>query len=140
MLFDLNKQKKIQTSGYALVEVLMAAAIFGFALSVIMAGLVGSIVMNQASRNYTNATQHAQLIMEEIRNTSFGSIGANITAGNWTLNTAAVTAKGLTAINSEAITTTYTGTTLLDVTVTVSWNDVNQRARSLTLITSIANI
>ena len=126
--------------GYTLVEVLIAALILGLTLSVIMAGLVGCIALNAASRNYTSATEHAQLIMEEIRNTAFGSIATNITSGTWTLNTAGVTAKGLTALNSESITTTSSGSTVLDVTVTVFWNDLNSRVRSLTLRTSIANI
>ena len=130
----------LSKKGFTLVEVLIAAAIFGFALSVIMAGLIGCIAMNASSRNFTNATQHAQLIMEEIRNTTFGSIAGNITAGNWNLDAAEITAYGLTALNTETITVSFSGITLMDVTVTVTWNDLNARARSLTLKTSIANI
>ena len=130
----------LSKKGYTLVEVLIAAAIFGFALSVIMAGLVGCIALNAASRNYTNATEHAQLIMEEIRNAGFGNIVTNIGSSTWTLNSTGIIAKSLTPLNGEAITTSYTGTTVLDITVTVTWSDLNSRFRSLTLKTSIANI
>ena len=130
----------LSKKGYTLVEVLIAAAIFGFALSVIMAGLVGCIALNAASRNYTNATQHAQLIMEEIRNVGFGNIVTNIGSGTWALNSIGISAKSLTPLYGEAIITSYTGTTVLDITVTVTWSDLNSRFRSLTLKTSIANI
>ncbi len=115
---------------FTLVELLATAAILAYSLSVILATYVGCFALNAASRNLTAATSHAEFVLEDIRNTAFSSVGASITGGTWNWNTAAVTSNGLNALNGESIAVTYTGNTIYNVQVTVSWKDLNNRARS----------
>jgi prepilin-type N-terminal cleavage/methylation domain-containing protein len=129
------KQKK----GFTLPELLMAAAILSYSLVMVLASFIGSVALNEANRNLSIATSHAQFAMESIRNTSFASVATSITAGNFTWNTAGVANQGLTALKGESLTTTYTGSTLLDITVTVSWSDANGRTRSKILETLVSS-
>lgn len=119
-------------------EMLLTAAILGYALSVILAGYANNVALDEASRNLSSAVSHAEFVLEDIRNTSFGSVAGNITGGNWDWNTSTVTAKGLTALNSESITAISSGTNPLDITVTVTWNDLHGRSRSRVLKTTIS--
>ena len=124
--------------GFTLPELLLSAAILSYSLSVILLTFTSTIALNEASRNLTTAVSHGEYVLENIRNTSFGTIAANISSGTWNWDTAAITTKGLTALKSEAIAVASNGSSLLNVTVTVSWNDLNGRARSRTLQTSIS--
>ncbi len=116
----------------------MCVAILGYSLSAVLATFIGSVTLNAMSRDLSIATSHAQYILEDIRNTTFANVATNVTAGNWTWNTAAVTSNGLTAMKSESISTTSSGTTLLDVTVTITWVDTPGRTRTKTLRTLIS--
>lgn len=119
-------------------EMLLTAIILGYALSVVLAGYVNNVALDEASRNLSSAVSHAEFVLEDIRNTSFSSVAGNITSGNWNWDTSTVTAKGLTALNSESIAATSSGTNPLDITVTVSWNDLRGRSRSRVLKTTIS--
>jgi prepilin-type N-terminal cleavage/methylation domain-containing protein len=124
---------------FTLPELLLAAAILAFALSAIILGFITCFVLNEINRNLTLAASHAQYQMEEIKNTPFGSIGndtINATDGDWP--------SILEALPDEVMTVTVnpvsgTNGTLLDVNLTVSWNDRGLRARNLSLQTYIAN-
>jgi prepilin-type N-terminal cleavage/methylation domain-containing protein len=129
---------KNKQSGFTMVEMLMTAAILGYALSVVLAGYVNNVALDEASRNLSSAVSHAEFVLEDIRNASFGSVATNITGGNWNWNTSTVTTKGLTALNSESIAATSSGTNPLDITVTVTWNDTHGRSRSRALKTTIS--
>ncbi len=119
-------------------EMLLTAAILGYALSAVLATYTSNMVLNEASRNLSSAVSHAEFVLKDIRNTSFGSVASNITGGNWNWNTSTVTTKGLTALNSESIAATSSGTNPLDITVTVTWNDVHGRSRSRVMKTTIS--
>lgn len=125
-------------AGFTLPELLLTAAILSYSISVILVTYINCIALNETSRNLTTAVSHAQYVLETVRNTSFSSIATTITANTWDYNTAGVTALGLTALKSEAIDTSSSGTNPLDVTVTVTWNDLNGRSRSQALKTSIS--
>ncbi len=131
-------QKQGVSPGFTLPEVLMTVAILAYSLSMVLASFMGSVALNEASRNLTIATGHAQFAMESIRNTSFASIPTAINAYNFTWNASGITAQGLTPLKGETVTTTYSGTTLLDITVTVSWTENNGRARSKVLRTLVS--
>ena len=129
---------KNKRSGFTMPEMLLTAAILGYALSVVLAGYANNVALDEASRNLSSAVSHAEFVMEDIRNASFGSVAGNITSGNWNWDTSTVTAQGLTALNSESIAATSSGTNPLDITVTVTWNDLNGRSRSRVLKTTIS--
>jgi len=130
--------KKILPKAFTLPELLLMAAILGYAVSVVLLTFINSAALNEASRNLTAATTHAEFVMENIKNTTFPSIATNISNGTWTWDTAAVTSHGLTALNTESISTISTGTNPLDITVTVAWNDTRGRSRSKILRTLIS--
>ena len=129
---------KNKRSGFTMPEMLLTAAILGYALSVVLAGYVNNVALDEASRNLSSAVSHAEFVLEDIRNTSFSSVAGNITSGNWNWNTSTVTTQGLTALNSESIAATSSGTNPLDITVTVTWNDLHGRSRSRVLKTTIS--
>ncbi|MBI3602398.1 MAG: hypothetical protein HY209_05850 [Candidatus Omnitrophica bacterium] len=126
---------KRQGSGFSLLEILLVAAILSYSLSVILTTFITSVGLDEASRNLTTATSHAQYVMESVKNTAFANIATSITSGTWNWITATVTSNGLAALNSESIATTYSGTNPLTVTVTVSWNDTHARSRTKVLQT-----
>ena len=126
-----------KSKGFSLVELLVSAAILGYALSVILVSFVNNMELTQTSRNLTKAITHAEFVMEDIRNTQFSNIATKINAGDWDWNTATITAKGLNVLMSESISTTVSGTSLLDITVTVSWTGAKQRPQTKSIRTMI---
>ncbi len=125
-------------SGFTLPELLLSAAILAYCLSLILTTFNHSIALNDASRNLTTAVSHAEFVLEDMRGTSFGSIATDISDGHWNWNAATVTSKGLTALNSESISASSSGSNPVDITVTVNWHDLRGRIRSRVLKTSIS--
>ncbi len=130
--------KKIK-SGFTLPELLLAAAILVFVLAGLLALFLNCLILNEANRNLTTATSHAQYVMEEIKNTGFASIKSKADNGDWDWSTATIGSKGLTALNNESIGTNATGTDLLDIVVRVEWEDRNARARNIELRSLFTN-
>jgi hypothetical protein len=127
--------------GLTLSELLLAAAILAFVLTGLLALFINCIFINEANRNLSSATGHAQFVMEEIKNTDFNSIESKINNGDWDwTDSQTIESKGLAPLNNESIDTQEVGgdTELLDVRVTVNWQDRRRRNRSLTLETLIA--
>ncbi len=142
--------------GFTLSELLLAAAIFAFAMSGILLMFVNCSFLDQANRNKSIATAHAEFVMEDImeymRNntdlTPISSLEGEIDDGtwNWDLCTICnelacnspslclVPCKGYPCVlNGESITTTYTDvvfpedpTKITEITVTVNWQDREQ--------------
>ena len=129
--------KKVKA--FTLAELLVSASILSVTLSGMLAVFMGSAILNEASRNLSIAANHAEYTLESIRNLTFSGISTAISSGNYTWNTDGVTSQGLTALKSEAITTTCSGTTLLDITVTVTWNDTQARNRTFVLRTLMSD-
>jgi Tfp pilus assembly protein PilV len=134
--------------GVTLVELLIAAVIFAFAMSGILLMLINCAFLDQANRNKSIATTHAEFVMEDImeymRSGDIVPLQDEIDDGTWNWGDSATICNKLgcassSVLNSESITTTYvTATNPLDVTVTVSWKDRAQaNPRSLTLETLI---
>lgn len=134
----LARQMKSLNKGFTLLELLFAAAILAFTLTGLLTLFISTIFLNEVNRNITIATIHAEHVMEEVKNTTYASIYP--TYQNYARNGAAITTQW-SALNNllrnEAITVTtnvITGTaanpTLLDVSVTINWNDRGTRTRS----------
>ncbi len=135
----LKKLKKIifpDQKGFTLVEVLIAVGI----LAVVIVGLLQLFVycstLAEAAGNTTLAINEAQNKMEEIRNHAFSAIAIDYASGGTPGDTFA-----LTSLNGTgAIATIQAGgsSSLLQVQVTVSWQNKNSRNFSTALTGLIA--
>jgi len=138
--------------GFTLSELLIAAAIFAFAMSGILLMFINCAFLDQANRNKSIAIIHAETAMEYIRSQTFSTIRNNLCTSvvsplvpepvTWSLGPATLNLSGLTSESINAITTQTCCSRIpldwLDVTVNVSWLDKGQRSRSLALGTSIS--
>lgn len=123
---------------FTLPELLISAVIMGMAFTMILEVYAHCSSLEEAGRNLIVATSHANFVMEDIRNTNFSSISANINSGNWNWNSTNITSAQLTPLNNESISTQVSGTNPLDVTVTVTWRDRQQKNRTKVLETLIS--
>jgi hypothetical protein len=121
-------------------ELLLAAAIFAFAFGALVLGFITCAFLNDSSRSLTQATIHAQYVMEEIKDTNFSEITSKINGDPpyWDWDSAEIANQGLLVLNGETIDTQVTGTDLLDIVVTVSWKDRKARDRDIALETLLA--
>ncbi len=127
---------------FTLSELLLAAAILVLVLAGLLLLFLNCLILNEANRNLTVATSHAQYIMEQIKDTDFAEVETNINAGNWDLDATEIGSSpyNFTALNGEVINASVTQSgNPLGVSVTVQWNERGQRSRSTTLETLIAN-
>ena len=137
-------QKKFSQKGFTLAELLLASAILAFTLTAILSVFVNGKFLNEANRDLTVAVRHAESTMEGVKAISpFANISVLIPPAVpriWNTD-AAFTALGLVRLSQEAITTTVRviDATLLEITVTTTWNDRNARQRTVILRTRIAN-
>ena len=129
---------KKNNKSFTLPELLIAAIIMAVAFLMILTIYANCSYLDEASRNLIVATSHADFVMEDIRNTTFSNISTNISNGNWNWNSTNITAAQLTPMNNESIATQVSGTNPLDVTVTVTWRDSQQKNRTKVLETLIS--
>lgn len=122
-------------NGFTLAEIILAVAILAFTLASLLSLFVSCMLLNDASRNLTQATGHAQFVLEEIRNSAFSGIASKINNGDWDWDSSTITAKGLSALKSESMDTQVSGSDPLDVVVMVSWQDRSGRNRQMELET-----
>lgn len=127
-----------QQSGFTLMELLLSSIILGYVILMVMLSIMNCSILNEDCRNQVIATNHANYILEDIRNTTFSSISTNINAGNWDWNATTVASNGFTALNSESIDVSVSGSSVLDVTIVVNWENGNNRTRSITYKTKIS--
>ena len=126
--------------GFTLPELLLAVAILAFVITSILLLFINCALLNEANRNLSIASSHAQFVMEDIRgsaSTSFATLKSSIDAGNWDWNTTAINSRGLTALSNEAIDTQSSGTEPVDVVVTITWKDRSGKNRSAAIETLI---
>lgn len=131
-------------AGFTLSELLLAAAILAFVLTALLALFVSCLFLNEANRNLTVATSHAQYIMEEIKDaadTDFTQLESRINNGDWDLNASQIQAApyNLTALSNESIDTNAQSGDPLGISVIVQWNDRGQKPRSTELDTLITS-
>lgn len=128
--------------GFTLIEILLTAAFLVFTVSAILMLFANCILLNAGNRALTVAMSHAQMVMEEIRDTNFSVIETNITNNYWDWDVSAIEGKGLIALSEEAIDTNKigAGSDLLNIMVTVSWEGRNQRSKSVSLETLLGEL
>ncbi|MCQ9206180.1 MAG: hypothetical protein NG737_07720 [Omnitrophica bacterium] len=125
--------------GVTLVEILVAVVIFVTTIIAILMSFINCVFLNQLNREHVRATTHAQYVLEEINeaNTNVAVIGGLILGGGWDWNTANIVAiPELSALDSENIATDATWDVageLLNVTVTVNWDDLRGRPSNVVL-------
>lgn len=132
--------------GVTLSELLIAALIIVTSFTALLASFVACLILNEANRNLVLAVSHAQYVMEDIKNMATTSAGFSAIANNGNVygntnwdwaNPAVINTKALVALKDESIETNMTGTTSLNVVVTVNWHDRGNRNRSVILETII---
>ncbi len=122
---------------FTLSELLLAVAILGLVFSSILLVFVSSLILNESSRNLTVALTHAKYVMEDIKNSNFGTIEDNGDT-QWDWDSSAISDEGLSSLKNETIDVQVSGTDVLDVMVVVNWEEFKSRSRSINLETLIA--
>lgn len=118
--------------GFTLIEVLVAIVILTIGL-LGTAGLTTGIIRgNHFSKNITSATAAAQAQLESVKSGGY----SYAVAANFPNDT--VTMGGMTFTRSTTITADSPATNMKTVSVTVTWNEANNTARSVTLQTILA--
>ncbi len=123
---------------FTLPEILLAAMILGFCVSVILISYINSLNLNDSSRNLTIASSHAEFILEEIRNQPLDDVRRQIEAGEWFFNERRIAEKMLQPLKNELIRVEGSVEDPLKIKVTVTWKDKNSRERDYALKTIIS--
>ena len=119
-----------------MVELLVALFIFVFAVGAAFATFQSSAQLAEAARNRMIALQDANKVMEEVKAVQLTQV-PGISLPQFKTQVLNQSAQWVNALANEAITLTtnptpITGATALaTVTVTVSWQDIGNRAQSL---------
>ena len=134
--------------GFTLVELLIAAVIFAFAMSGILLMFINCAFLDQANRNKSIAATHAETALEYIRSQTFSTIKSHLCTSevppvpiSWALDPVTLNLSGLTNESINATTTliccSENPLDWLDITVKVEW-EAQKKTRSLELETSIS--
>src|SRR3989338_8491343 len=135
-----NLRNPLNSKGFTLGEVILAAAILVFALSGLLSLFISCALLNEANRNRSVAMAHAQYIMEEIKHTDFGSIQNKIESGDWDWDESEIENAGLVKIKGESVDVGVSGSDPLEVTATVAWNDRLGANKNITLESAFTEI
>ena len=127
---------KHKRRAFTLSELLLAVAIIVVVLCALLLTLVTCFLLDEANRNRSIAMTHAQFVLEDIRDAAFTTVRDSGDT-QWDWGTTTIESNGLTSLDNESVDVEVSGTELLDVTVTVNWQDRGQRDRSVTVETKI---
>jgi len=127
------------SKGFTLMELMIAAAILILALVGLLGVFIGSFGLVESAENLTIAVNHAQSVVEQMRDYN---IPALVTSQNWTTWAQAdyPSGGGCNTLQSESIQATYpSGTSAdpLEIMITVNWSEAG-RQRSVELTTLLA--
>ena len=120
--------------GFTLIEVLVTALILTIGL-LGTAGLTTGIIRgNFFSKNITSGTMIAQTQLEAVQNRGY----TNATTANFPATAATVSMGDVNFSRSTTITDNSPASNMKTVSVTVTWNEANNAARSVSLQTILA--
>lgn len=144
------RRKPGSNQGFTLPELLIAAAIFAFAMAGVLKLFASCVSLDQSNRNKSIAVAHAESAMEYLKSQSFTTLEGNLCSvglpQTWTINHNTLNLEGCGLPNEGTINVTTTAQCcgsspldLLNITTEVSWRDrVEANERNLQLVTSIA--
>ncbi len=127
---------KINNAGFTLIEIMVAATIFSFAVLGLAIGTVSVIQTNQNSHLQTSAINLAQAKLEELRamtNTAFSSLSCPSFATTGCSDSPV--ASGMTFNRSWQITANSPVTGVNQIVVQINWRDY--ASRSVTFSASV---
>jgi len=118
--------------GFTLLEVLVAIVILTIGLLGTAGLTTGVIRGNHYSKNVTSATAAGQTMLESVKSSGY----TNATSANFPNDT--VTMGGMTFTRTTTITNSSPAANMKTVSVTVSWTESKNTARSVNLQTILA--
>jgi Tfp pilus assembly protein PilV len=140
----MNKRYK---KGLTLAELLISAAILVFVFCGLLGLFINCMFLNRTNRNRSQATMHAQYILEEIRDTNFSNLQNAINMGVWSWSTPATWQANCITINMDPLSDETVVTSIrpgspndpLEVQVRVDWVDSQARPMFLQLETKFTD-
>jgi len=129
---DLHQDIATSQNGFTLLEVLVAIVILTIGLLGTAGLTTGVIRGNHYSKNITSATAAGQTLLESVKSSGY----TNATSANFPNDT--VTMGGMTFTRTTTITNSSPAANMKTVSVTVSWTESNNTARSVNLQTILA--
>ncbi|MFC1632217.1 hypothetical protein ACFL1I_01050 [Candidatus Omnitrophota bacterium] len=131
---------RARPAGFTLMELMFGAVVLTITLGGMIAVFTGNFVLVDSGRNLTVAVNHAQCVIEEIRDRN---IPGFVVIEDWTAWAQAdiqVGGGGCNSLPNEVVQVTYpsgTGAVPLELVVTVSWTE-KSRAKNTQLVTLLA--
>jgi len=129
---DLHQDIATSQNGFTLLEVLVAIVILTIGLLGTAGLTTGVIRGNHYSKNITSATAAGQTLLESVKSSGY----TNATSANFPNDT--VTMGGMTFTRTTTITNSSPAANMKTVSVTVSWTESKNTARSVNLQTILA--
>jgi len=120
--------------GFTLIEVLVTALVLTIGLLGTLGLATGIIRGNFFSKNITSATAIAQGQLEAVQNRGY----VNATTTNFPTAAATVSMGGVDFSRTTTITDDSPSTNMKTISVTVTWTETNNAARSVSLQTILA--
>lgn len=139
-------QRKIKKA-FSLIELMLAALFLVTVFIAVLSSLIASSLSNEAYRNLSIATMHAQNVLEKITDQAKSNF-SSIVIGSSQCNRSCILNNGdPVVLNNELIDTTITEATLygaptlllLDVVITVTWQNRGGRNASVVLETWVTH-
>lgn len=131
---DQGHDSTIGNRGFTLLEVLVTALILAVGLLGTLGLATGVIRGNYFSKNLTSATVIAQTQLEAAHSKGY----ASLTAANFPATPATISMGGVNFTRTTTITNNSPANNMRTVSVTVTWNESNNTARSVSLQTIVA--